>query len=654
MYIAVITAYNLMKRKLTLFISGIILFACSQKDHKDLSHGNKFDDQAIKEIYTLQDKRDGEALINFLKQQEADYRREAAAALGSVQDTTSIQPLINLLHDEFVDVRLAAAYSLGQIRNPAAEEGILNALDNEKVPLVRKELWEALGKCSTSIGIDFLVTHNSQDSLEKEGMAWALYRIGLRGLANEETTSKAGSLLDLSNLYLTRLGASHYLSRTGNIDISNLEEKIAKSAQQDMSPFVRMSSARALSKASDSIRTSTLHAIIQNEPDPRVIINAINALAGTEKDKEMIEKGLRHNNVNVVVASADFITRNIILFESELLDLINKTDNWRAKATLIGAAISIPDLRNKANALALEGFRKSNDNYEKGALVSALGKDINNHSLIWTQIENSSDKVIATAGISALANIRGSENYDISLDETFVNYFRSAILTGDQALVAIASGILRNPDYEYKLKIADFSFLSVAKEKLTLPKDNETLQSLERTIAYFEDRENPGVSNEYNHPINWEIVKMIPNGQRAVITTTKGRIVIELFVNESPGSVENFFSLASSHYYDGIVFHRVVPNFVIQGGCPRGDGFGGEDYSIRSELGPLRYKEGSVGMASAGKDTEGVQWFITHSPTPHLDGSYSIFGQVTEGMDIVNAIEVGDVIEKIEFPSIDE
>jgi cyclophilin family peptidyl-prolyl cis-trans isomerase len=147
---------------------------------------------------------------------------------------------------------------------------------------------------------------------------------------------------------------------------------------------------------------------------------------------------------------------------------------------------------------------------------------------------------------------------------------------------------------------------------------------------------------------------VIPNGQRAVITTTKGRIVIELFVNESPGSVENFFSLASSHYYDGKVFHRVVPNFVIQGGCPRGDGFGGEDYSIRSELGPLRYKEGSVGMASAGKDTEGVQWFITHSPTPHLEGSYSIFGQVTEGMDIVNAIEVGDVIEKIEFPSIDE
>jgi cyclophilin family peptidyl-prolyl cis-trans isomerase/HEAT repeat protein len=643
-----------MKHKLLFIISGIVLFACSQNDHKDLSHGNKFDDQVIREIYTLQDLRDTETLINFLKQQDADYRREAAAALGSVQDSTSILPLINLLHDEFVDVRLAAVYSLGQIKNPAAEEGILNALDDEKVPLVMRELWEALGKCSTSTGINFLVTHNSQDSLEKEGMAWALYQIGLRGLANEETTSKAGSLLDFSNLYSTRLGASHYFSRTRNIDISNLEEKVAKSALQDMSPFVRMSSARALSKASDSIRTSTLHAIIRDEPDPRVIINAINALAGVEADKEVIEKCLKHNNVNVVVAAGDFISRNIALFESQLIELIDITNNWRAKATLIGAAISTTDLQDQSNAAAIEAYRKSTNNYEKAALLTALGKNSKNHSLLWTEIENSSNKAMATAGISALASIRGSADYDISLDETFINYFRNAILTGDQALVAIASGALRNPDYGYKSKINDYSFLSVAKEKLTLPMDNETLQSLERTIAYFQSRESPPVINEYNHPINWEIVKSISNGQRAVITTTKGKIVIELLVNESPGSVDNFYSLANSHYYDGKVFHRVVPNFVIQGGCPRGDGFGGEDYSIRSELGPLRYKEGSLGMASAGKDTEGVQWFITHSPTPHLDGSYSIFGQVIEGMNVVNAIEVGDVIEKIEFPSIDE
>ena len=97
------------------------------------------------------------------------------------------------------------------------------------------------------------------------------------------------------------------------------------------------------------------------------------------------------------------------------------------------------------------------------------------------------------------------------------------------------------------------------------------------------------------------------------------------------------------------VFHRVVPNFVIQGGCPRGDGWGNSDYTIRSEFADLRYQEGFVGMASAGKDTEGCQWFITHSPTPHLDGSYSIFAKVIEGMEVVHQIQVGDEITAIEL-----
>jgi cyclophilin family peptidyl-prolyl cis-trans isomerase len=120
-------------------------------------------------------------------------------------------------------------------------------------------------------------------------------------------------------------------------------------------------------------------------------------------------------------------------------------------------------------------------------------------------------------------------------------------------------------------------------------------------------------------------------------------------VEEAPGSVANFITLALNKYFDDKYFHRVVPNFVVQGGCPRGDGWGSEDYSIRSEFLPHRYKTGSIGMASAGKDTEGTQWFITHSPTPHLEGRYTIFAAVEEGMDIVHKIEVGDRIVSVEI-----
>jgi cyclophilin family peptidyl-prolyl cis-trans isomerase len=114
--------------------------------------------------------------------------------------------------------------------------------------------------------------------------------------------------------------------------------------------------------------------------------------------------------------------------------------------------------------------------------------------------------------------------------------------------------------------------------------------------------------------------------------------------------VVNFIKLINDGFYNGKTTHRVVPNFVVQGGCPRGDGYGALDYTIRSEIGLCWYDQaGYLGMASAGRDTEGTQWFITHSPTPHLDGRYTIFGKVAEGMDVVNTLEVGDRIEKIEL-----
>ncbi|WP_202800188.1 peptidylprolyl isomerase [Pontibacter sp. BAB1700] len=109
----------------------------------------------------------------------------------------------------------------------------------------------------------------------------------------------------------------------------------------------------------------------------------------------------------------------------------------------------------------------------------------------------------------------------------------------------------------------------------------------------------------------------------------------------------NFVELANKQFFDGLYFHRVVPNFVAQGGDKRGDGWGSSDYSIRSEFAPLHYREGYVGMASAGKDTESNQWFITHSPTPHLDGRYTIFAKVVEGMDVVHQLEVGDKIRQV-------
>jgi cyclophilin family peptidyl-prolyl cis-trans isomerase/HEAT repeat protein len=134
---------------------------------------------------------------------------------------------------------------------------------------------------------------------------------------------------------------------------------------------------------------------------------------------------------------------------------------------------------------------------------------------------------------------------------------------------------------------------------------------------------------------------------RAVVTTTKGSFTMELLPNEAPLSVDNFVQLARRGYFKGIVFHRVVPNFVIQAGDPRGDGNGGPGYTIRCEINEVPYDRAAVGMALSGKDTGGSQWFVTHAPQPHLDGGYTVFGKVVSGMDVVDAIVRGDVIRSI-------
>ena len=146
--------------------------------------------------------------------------------------------------------------------------------------------------------------------------------------------------------------------------------------------------------------------------------------------------------------------------------------------------------------------------------------------------------------------------------------------------------------------------------------------------------------------------------------TDKGEIVAELFEAEAPNTVANFAGLAAGEkpfsdpktgsevkrpFYDGLNFHRVIPNFVIQGGCPKGNGTGGPGFTIKCETAgnPHKHERGSLSMAHAGKDTGGSQFFIAHSPQPHLDGVHTVFGKVVRGIEVVDAIVAGDRMNKV-------
>jgi peptidyl-prolyl cis-trans isomerase B (cyclophilin B) len=144
------------------------------------------------------------------------------------------------------------------------------------------------------------------------------------------------------------------------------------------------------------------------------------------------------------------------------------------------------------------------------------------------------------------------------------------------------------------------------------------------------------------------ILTTMPEKQyTATIETEKGNLVLELFASDVPNTVNNFMSLAREGFYDGLTFHRVVPGFVVQGGCPIGDGTGGPGYQFDDEITEHTHVAGALSMANSGPNTNGSQFFITYTPQHHLDGHHSVFGQLVDGTDVLEGIEQGDVMVRI-------
>jgi len=184
-------------------------------------------------------------------------------------------------------------------------------------------------------------------------------------------------------------------------------------------------------------------------------------------------------------------------------------------------------------------------------------------------------------------------------------------------------------------------------ESLKSSKDYDIAKASADALKQITDKEyiidNPIQRRKYD----WDYLNRLGSQKIAAVNTDQGTIKIELFPNIALFTVENFVKLAESGFFNNTLFHRVVPNFVIQGGDPTGTGYGGPGYTIRTEVANNTFDAYYVGMASSGKDTEGSQFFITHSPQPHLDGKYTIFGKVTDGFDVVDKIQIGDKIINI-------
>ncbi|UCH95584.1 MAG: peptidylprolyl isomerase [Candidatus Aminicenantes bacterium] len=656
--------YFLKLKVLGLLVLSLVMISCGngssegEAEEKAASvQGNMFQDKTLQRIYTLQNQRDASGLRVYLQDKHAQYRKAAAIGFASLQAPEAIEPLAALLSDGRETVRSAAAYALGQLKNKKAEPLLINAYTSESSPKVKKDILEAIGKCGTRNGLSFItgLEIDKNQPLLLTGQAWGIYRFALHQVISGQGTALAFELIKPEMPEKVRFIAAHYLARTGGIDLSTYHRQLIRACEIEQNLHTRMALVLALGKAPRPEVLQYLKSILTSGPglDYRIIVNALRVLGRFNYTdiKALFLEMVSHKDVNIAVTASEYFSGNgreadaVLYFERA-----KKMNDWRPRTNMLAAALKFVTTKRDKKKISdwiITAYKKSVNNYEKASLLKALAGDITNYPFVESQTFANVGKipVISTYGMDALVEMSRRVKEDEKMLNIFADIFKRAVESGDPALILFAAGILRDPVMNFKQIYTDTGFLSTALKGCQLPEDLEGWLELRKTINFFNGtRVSASPSPLKNHPIDWELAASIPPDQRVRLKTGKGDITIQLLVNDAPGSVSNFVKLIKENFYKQGVVHRVVPNFVIQDGCPRGDGVGGPAFTIGSELGPLYYDEGSVGMASAGKDTEGSQWFITHSPTPHLDGRYTIFAKVAAGMEVVHKIEIGDKI----------
>ena len=633
-------------------------------------------------LYNLRDQRKTDSLLLFLKDRDVTLRYLAALSFASVRDTNAIAALAPLLKDPVEDVRVAAAFSLGQIGSPKCEQPLIEAFFS-KDSLSQHQRFnavvlEAVGKCGSRKSlrqIAAVTTYQPSDTLLLEGQCRAILRFALRDSAIIEASATDRMVEYVGNEKIpapARLVAAYYLARAKGVTFDSTQA-VAISlgfVRAVNSPEVRSQIALALGKSTASPAFGMLSKVIKTEQDWRVKCEIIKALGNFNYDtsRVLVAEKLYDPNPHVSRAAAEFFIKNgkpqdgqwyyrmprdnpswPMPMQIALYHAANKT------LTFWGDSTAKTDVNWRLKQI----FQQSKSPYERAACLAGLAEHGRNYAWIHQYGFNDPALAVKVAATNALVTIMTRPDFWAHFGEsgkgvrrTLYNYTREIVANGDPGMIgAIApafstKNLLNFRDIRDSTRLEDFR---EAFGKLKMPRDYEAIAALEKTIAYLESRPEPAMPKiPKNHPIDWERMQVVADQTEVTIQTSKGSIVLELWPQWAPGSVANFIELAGKGFYNGKVFHRVVSDHVIQSGCPRGDGSGGLDYSLRTEIGLTWYnRAGLLGMASNGFDTEGTQFFITHSARVHLDGLYTIFGRVKSGMEVVDQIQQGDVMEKV-------
>ena len=658
-----------------LYVVFFVIFLCACMPVQDeVQQEIKMDleDVNLRRLLDYQDRQIMDSLLPYLSHSNPTYRYFAASAFGSYKDAKAADTLASMLGDPQVEVAIAAAYALGQIGQMESQDDLASAFkSDDSLKLYRqlnRTILEAIGKCGDEKYLDFLSTiktYRTSDTTLLQGRAWGLYRFALRNMTTPDGTNTMVSyLVDPKIPESVQLIAANYLFRSKEINLDSFIVPLNQVIRRTKSPYIRMAVVSALGKTSESQGLETLFQLYDWETDYRVKCNILRTLERYPyiQVKPYVLKGINDSNPHVSYTAARTLINNGDPKEGYAYLETARAYNgfWRTKINLYHAALTnlplfyLNSKRVISNEL-INLYNNTSNNYEKAEIIRALGAFPANYAFIKETGYASIAPPVRTAAVESLTDIVRNTDFQRffrlntpTILQEFKNHFLDAVSSHDVGMISVASGILADTTINWEMNETELALLSDAESTIKLPREVEALQALHLAMARFGLSPVIEEKTKGTHRINWNVLQGLSNDSRAVIHTNKGIAEMNLNVLDAPGTVANFVTLIKDGFFEGKVFHRVVPNFVIQGGCPRGDGYGNLDHTIRSELPMMHYDaEGYVGMASAGNHTESTQWFITHSPTPHLDGNYTIFGNVLKGMDVVHQIQVGDIIEKI-------
>jgi len=661
-----------------LSVTLIILVGCSPVERTtDQLPNVDFSDSNVIRILQAQDKGLTDSLLIYFQSAVPNHRYLSARAFASVQDKKAIPGLIQLLADKNPDIRKIAAFSLGQIGDERSEDALTSAfipMDTlESVKQANKYILEALGKCGTTKSLDLIssiATYGPQDTLFVQGQTSSLYRFGLRGMTDSLGTKRMVEIIEDPRYDPTsRLFAVNYLYRNRSLDLESYGSRLIAAYIKEKDEHVQLFLSVVLGRLNaEPALNQLIGDLNSNKTSDQLKINILRSLDGYDyvKVRAAILPLLTIAKPALVEAACSYLKKNAKAYDADYFWNLAKADTTRkqTRSHLYGVTNAImPGFRTiskgKLNREISKAIDGTTDPYLKVNYINAMGEFGWNYQLIANKLATAVHPVVKTNIVKAVADIyRGADDNrsfatgQRTIKRNICKVMADALRSKDVGMITEAASLLSDSNLDTPDHFRDTLALGEAFASLDLPKDYEAYQALVAAAKYHQigDIQDTRGVLPYNHAIDFQQLGALTDSSTAVITTNRGNIVMRLYRAKAPGSVHNFIELAEKGFFDGKNFHRVVPNFVIQGGCTRGDGYGIEDYTIRSEFSTLSYDEGGyVGMASSGKDTEGTQFFITHNAALHLDGKYTIFGKVIHGMDIVNAIEVDDKISDVKI-----